>query len=107
MIDSDMPVISPMLSLLIILLEVWSVARKYAFNPPKIRFPPDFFFTDFALPPNHIIQTYAIVTLRSDQSLLIILLEVWSMARKYAFNPPKIRFPPDFFLPILPFLQIT
>jgi hypothetical protein len=27
-------------------------------------------------------------------SLLIILLEVWSVARKYAFNPPKIRFRP-------------
>jgi hypothetical protein len=26
------------LSLLIILLQVWSVARKYAFNPPKVRF---------------------------------------------------------------------
>jgi hypothetical protein len=37
-------------------------------------------------------------------SLLIILLQVWSMARKYVFNPPKIRFRPDspkvFFLPI-------
>jgi hypothetical protein len=26
------------------------------------------------------------------ESLLIILLEVWSVARKYAFNPPKVRF---------------
>jgi hypothetical protein len=26
------------------------------------------------------------------KSLLIILLQVWSVARKYAFNPPKIRF---------------
>jgi hypothetical protein len=58
-------------SLLIILLEVWSVARKYAFNPSKIRFHPE------------------------TSSLLIILLEVWSVARKYAFNPPKIRFYPE------------
>jgi hypothetical protein len=28
------------------------------------------------------------------RSLLIILLEVWSVARKYAFNPPKIRLHP-------------
>jgi hypothetical protein len=26
------------------------------------------------------------------RSLLIILLEVWSVTRKYAFNPPEIRF---------------
>jgi hypothetical protein len=30
--------ISLLISLLIILLQVWSVPRKYAFNPPKIRF---------------------------------------------------------------------
>jgi hypothetical protein len=30
--------------------------------------------------------------LKSLASLLIILLEVWSVARKYAFNPPKVRF---------------
>jgi hypothetical protein len=28
----------------------------------------------------------------SISSLLIILLEVWSVARKYAFNPPKVCF---------------
>jgi hypothetical protein len=27
-----------------------------------------------------------------NKSLLIILLEVWSMARKYAFNSPKYAF---------------
>jgi hypothetical protein len=47
------------------------VTRKYAFNPSKIRFHPE------------------------TSSLLIILLEVWSVARKYAFNPPKIRFYPE------------
>jgi hypothetical protein len=31
-------IICSFLSLLIILVEVWSVARKYVFNPPKIRF---------------------------------------------------------------------
>jgi hypothetical protein len=31
---------NPPISLLIILLEVWSVARKYVFNPPKVRFYP-------------------------------------------------------------------
>jgi hypothetical protein len=37
-----------------------------------------------------------------NQSLLIILLEVCSVARKYVFNPPKIRFlyyPKRFMLP--------
>jgi hypothetical protein len=27
-----------------------------------------------------------------QKSLLIILLQVWSVACKYAFNPPKVRF---------------
>jgi hypothetical protein len=69
-------------SLLIILLEVWSMARKYAFNPPKVRF--------------HLIFFYQFCP------LLIILLEVWSVARKYAFNPPKVRFHLIFFYQFCP-----
>jgi hypothetical protein len=32
--------------------------RKYAFNPPKVRFV--LFFIDFTLPPNHILPEIAI-----------------------------------------------
>jgi hypothetical protein len=41
-------------------------------------------------------------------SLLIILLEVWSVAHRYAFNPPKVRFHPScnvFFLAIDPVIS--
>jgi hypothetical protein len=40
-----------------------------------------------------------VVEKEAPLSLLIILLQVWSVTRKYAFNPSKIRFHPNTKLP--------
>jgi hypothetical protein len=43
----------------------------------------------------------------SSKSLLITLLEVWFVARKYAFNPPKVHFlgVTTMFRPLIRFLH--
>jgi hypothetical protein len=65
-------------SLLIILLEVWSMARKYAFNSPKYVFV-HLYFTGFALPSNRIIHQNATIPIRS-----------------FLFPPlPEASFPPE------------
>jgi hypothetical protein len=76
-------------SLLIILLEIWSVTRKYAFNPPKVRFHPTKpkTFLSVGLRPSLVLQSISC-------RMQILILVDFSVSPIYSEGENQARLPP-------------